>query len=88
MSGILYDPPDHGLPDDDRLSGDGYVMLDTITRTYVHWLWPSRIPLGKVTIIEGDPERAKSTITLDIAARTSTARRCPGRSSSGRRPAW
>jgi len=78
MSGLLYDPPDHGTPDDDRPPGDGYVMLDTITRTYVRWLWPSRIPLGKVTILEGDPERAKSTITLDLAARVSTGSPMPG----------
>jgi hypothetical protein len=78
MSGILYDPPDHGAPDDDRLPGDGYVLLDTITRTQVRWLWPSRIPLGKVTILEGDPERAKSTITLDLAARVSTGSPMPG----------
>ena len=32
MSGLLYDPPDHGTPDDDRLPGDGYILLDTITR--------------------------------------------------------
>jgi hypothetical protein len=38
MSGLLYDPRDHGAPDDDRLLGDGYVMLDTITRTHVRWL--------------------------------------------------
>jgi hypothetical protein len=78
MSGLLYDPPDHGTPDDDRLPGEGYVMLDTVTRTHVRWLWPSRIPLAKVTIIEGDPERAKSTITLDIAARVSSGSPMPG----------
>lgn len=78
MSGMLYDSPDHGTPEDDRLPGDDYVMLDTITRTHVRWLWPNRIPLGKVTIIEGDPERAKSTITLDLAARTSTGSPMPG----------
>ena len=44
MSGLLYDPPDHGTPDDDRLPGDGYILLDTITRTHVRWLWPNRIP--------------------------------------------
>jgi hypothetical protein len=78
MSGLLYDPPDHGTPDDDRLPGDGYILLDTITRTHDSWLWPNRIPLGKVAILEGDPERAKSTITLDLAARTSTGSPMPG----------
>jgi AAA domain len=53
------------------------VMLDTITRAYVTWLWPSRIPFGKVTILEGDPERAKSVLTLDLAARVSTGTPMP-----------
>jgi AAA domain len=78
VSGILYDPPDHGTPDAAPLSAEGYVMLDTITRMHVRWLWPNRIPLGKVAILEGDPERAKSTITLDIAARVSTGSPMPG----------
>jgi hypothetical protein len=78
MSGILHDPPGHGTPDDDQLPNDGYILLDTITRRHVRWLWPSRIPLGKVTIIEGDPERAKSTITIDLAARVSTGSPMPG----------
>ena len=36
------------------------------------WLWPGRIPLGKVTVLSGDPGLGKSLITLDIAARVST----------------
>jgi len=35
----------------------------------VHWVWPGRIPAGKLTLIEGDPATAKSTMTLDLAAR-------------------
>lgn len=35
------------------------------------WLWPSRIPLGKVTVLSGDPGLGKSLVTLDIAASVS-----------------
>ena len=35
------------------------------------WLWPRRIPLGKVTVIAGDPGLGKSLVTLDLAARVS-----------------
>jgi len=35
----------------------------------VRWVWPGRIPAGKLTVIEGDPATAKSTLTLDLAAR-------------------
>ncbi len=40
-----------------------------IPRETVRWLWPGRIPAGKLTVIEGDPATAKSTMTLDLAAR-------------------
>ncbi len=35
----------------------------------VRWLWPGRIPFGKLTVIDGDPGLAKSILTLDLAAR-------------------
>jgi archaellum biogenesis ATPase FlaH len=35
----------------------------------VHWLWPGRIPFGKLTVIDGDPGLAKSILTLDLGAR-------------------
>lgn len=37
----------------------------------VSWLWHGRIPLGKITLLEGDPGLGKSTISLDVAARVS-----------------
>jgi hypothetical protein len=35
----------------------------------VAWLWAGRIPLGKLTILDGDPGLGKSVLTLDLAAR-------------------
>jgi hypothetical protein len=43
----------------------------------VQWLWPGRIPLGKLTVLDGDPGLGKSLITLDLAARVSTGRAMP-----------
>ena len=40
-----------------------------IPRETVRWVWPGRIPAGKLTVVEGDPATAKSTMTLDLAAR-------------------
>jgi hypothetical protein len=37
----------------------------------VRWLWPGRIPLGKVTLMEGDGGIGKSTFTSWICARVS-----------------
>jgi len=35
----------------------------------VEWLWPDRIPLGAITVLDGDPGQSKSTLTYDLAAR-------------------
>ena len=43
----------------------------------VSWLWPGRIPYGKVTLLDGDPGLGKSLLTLDLAARVSTGRALP-----------
>jgi RecA-family ATPase len=48
----------------------------------VKWLWPGRIPAGKVTVLDGDPGLGKSTITLDLTARLTTASPLP----DGHRP--
>jgi hypothetical protein len=46
--------------------------MNTITPEKVRWLWPSRLALGKLSALAGDPGLGKSIITLDIAARVST----------------
>ena len=43
----------------------------------VRWLWPGKIPLGKLTLIEGPPAAGKLFVALDIAARMSTAEAWP-----------
>jgi len=35
----------------------------------VRWLWPERVPLGKVSLVVGDPGCGKSLLALDMAAR-------------------
>jgi hypothetical protein len=41
------------------------------------WLWPDRIPLGKLVLLDGDPDLGKSLIALDLCARLSTGRLFP-----------
>src|SRR5437773_12302183 len=43
----------------------------------VEWLWPGRLPLGKLAILDGDPGVGKSLFTLDLCARLSTGRPFP-----------
>lgn len=61
---------------EDRTEGSagpypGIVRLSDVEPETVRWLWPDRVPLGKLTILEGNPGRLKSTITLDLGARLS-----------------
>jgi AAA domain len=43
----------------------------------VEWLWDKRIPRGKVSMFDGDPDVGKSVITMDLAARVSRGRTFP-----------
>jgi len=47
----------------------------------LEWLWPDRIPLGKLTLLAGDPGLGKSFVTCDISARISSGRAWPDDSS-------
>ena len=43
----------------------------------VRWLWRDRIPIGKLTVLSGDPSVGKSFSFCDIAARVSTGASFP-----------
>jgi len=53
------------------------TYLSDVQPERVQWLWHDYIPLGKLTVIDGDPGLGKSTLTLDLAARLSTGRPMP-----------
>ena len=59
------------------------VDLHTVEREEVEWLWASRIPLGKLTVLEGDPGCGKSWLSLAIATAVTTGRRLPGQTETG-----
>lgn len=50
---------------------DGIERLSDVQPETVRWLWPGRVPLGKLTMLDGDPGLGKSTLALDVAARLS-----------------
>lgn len=52
----------------------------------VEWLWPGRVPLGKISLLEGDPGLGKSTVGIDLAARVSRGLTLPGGGSFGPAP--
>lgn len=51
--------------------------LADVVRTKVEWLWRPWVPLGKVSILEGEPDVGKSVLTLTMAAFVSTGRAFP-----------
>lgn len=67
------------------------IRLSTVKPERVAWLWHGRIPLGKLTILDGDPGLGKSVLTMDIAARVSAGEPMPfdaqGEPGEGRKPA-
>ena len=66
-------PNQHQMNHDPRL-----VPLSTVTPQRVRWLWAKRIPLGALTVLEGDPGQGKSSVTYDLAARITRGRPMPG----------
>jgi len=53
------------------------VKLEDVEPQKVEWLWDNRIPLGKLSLLVGDPGLGKSFLTLYIAAQVTTGRPWP-----------
>ena len=43
----------------------------------IRWVWKDWLPLRKITILDGDPDAGKSTLTIDIAARVTRGDQMP-----------
>ncbi|GLP83565.1 AAA family ATPase [Mycobacterium antarcticum] len=52
----------------DQSLGMQLTRLSDVEPERVSWLWPGRIPLGKLVTLDGDPGLGKSTLALEIAA--------------------
>lgn len=53
-------------------SGPVLTCLADVEARDVNWLWPGKIPLGRITLLVGRPGEGKSFLTIDAAARVST----------------
>jgi len=58
--------------DEEARSSGVRVCLADVAAEEVTWLWPGRIPFGKVTLLVGDPGLGKSFVSLYLASRLST----------------
>src|SRR5205085_693544 len=54
-----------------------FVPYGQIVSRNVDWMWPGRLALGKLAILEGDPGLGKSFLALDLCARLSTGQPWP-----------
>jgi archaellum biogenesis ATPase FlaH len=54
----------------------GFLLSEVETQE-ITWLWEKRIPMGKITVLDGDPGMGKSLIAAHIAACVSTGRPMP-----------
>ncbi len=54
------------------------VTLADVPREDVAWRWRDRLPLGKLTLIEGDPGVGKSQLSLAIATAVTLGHPLPG----------
>jgi hypothetical protein len=54
------------------------VCLADVTPQVVPWLWPGRVPMGRIALLVGRPGAGKSFLTCDITARVSRGEYWPG----------
>jgi hypothetical protein len=56
----------------DVVGGPMLMRMADIEAREVRWLWPGRIPLGRITLLVGRPGEGKSFFTMDAVSRVST----------------
>ena len=52
--------------------GPVLVCMASVQSRDVRWLWPGRVPLGRLTLLVGRPKEGKSFLTTDMASRVTT----------------
>jgi len=65
-------PPPDEEPDQTAPSRLSTIRLSDVQPERVSWLWPGRIPAGKLVTLDGDPSLGKSTLSLAFAAIVTT----------------
>jgi DNA polymerase-1 len=60
---------DAAVPVAVRSAADAVLRLADVAVLPVEWEWERYIPRGCITLVDGDPDRGKSFVALDLAAR-------------------
>ncbi len=53
------------------------VLLSNVVAEKIEWLWKGRVPKGKLTLVDGDPAKGKSALTIYVAACVTVGRAFP-----------
>ncbi len=64
--------------DEDKNDEKTIIRMSDVVAEKVEWLWHPYIPIGKVTLLEGDPGLGKSWFTMGLASYISSKKRLPG----------
>jgi putative DNA primase/helicase len=70
IEGLVNDAP--AVDASEMTGGPMLQCLADIEPTAIKWLWPGRIPLGRISLLVGRPGEGKSFLTTYMAARVST----------------
>jgi len=74
--------PNNGKDSGPRAEDSVIVPMSSVLPESVRWLWRDRIPLGKLTILEGDPGVMKSWLALAIVTAYVNGAPMPGETES------
>ena len=53
------------------------ICMADVEPREISWLWPGRVPLGRITLLVGMPGEGKSFLSIDMAARVTTGSQWP-----------
>ena len=76
-SGIDEGHPKESKKLDRKAVGLNIVRASEVRMKPIRWLWPDVLPIGKLSILAGDPGLGKSQVSLFVAAQVSTGGKWP-----------
>jgi len=76
LQALIREAPEWNAPESN--GAGGLVCMLDVEAEAVSWLWHPYIPLGKLTLLEGDPGVGKSWASLGVATAVSLGRGLPG----------
>ncbi len=59
------------------LTAPTVIHMNEVQARPLEWLCLNWVPMGKLTLLDGDPGQAKSLLLVDLAARVSTGQAMP-----------